>query len=55
MPGLMTHLLRKQMWKDADVVFEIPVGMKFWLDQVHEPLVVLMVSPLTYIDSYQGP
>jgi hypothetical protein len=54
-PRLMTHVWRKQLTKDADVVFSIPPGLKFWPAEMHEPLVVHIVFPLTHVSSYQGP
>ena len=42
---LMTHLWRRQLSKDADVLFTINVGKSFWPSSMHEPLIVLIVSP----------
>lgn len=54
-PRLMTHLWRKQLTKDADVVFTVQCDSSFWPAEMHEPLVVLIVFPLTFVDSYKGP
>ena len=54
-PRLMTHLWRKQLSKDADVVFTVQCDPSFWPAEMHEPLVVMIVFPLTFVDSYKGP
>ena len=54
-PRLMTHLWRKQLTKDADVVFTVPCGTEFWPASMHEPLLVLIVFPLTHVRSHRGP
>jgi hypothetical protein len=54
-PRLMTHLWRKQLSKDADVVFTVPCDPSFWPIDMHEPLIILIVFPLTFVQSYQGP
>ncbi|KAL7468881.1 hypothetical protein ACHAXS_009127 [Conticribra weissflogii] len=54
-PRLMTHLWRKQLGKDADVMFTVGVGSGFWPSNMHEPLVVLIVLPLVHANNYRGP
>jgi hypothetical protein len=55
-PRLMTHLWCKQLSKDADVVvFNVACGPDFWPKEMHEPLVVLIVFPLTHLHRYRGP
>jgi hypothetical protein len=54
-PRLMTHLWRKQLSKDADVVLTIPVGQSFWPANMHEPLLLVIVLPLTHVSNYRGP
>ena len=54
-PHLMTYLWRKQLSKDADVVLTIPTGQCFWPKEMHEPLILMIVMPLTHVDSYRGP
>jgi hypothetical protein len=45
-PRLFTSLWRKQLYKVADVVFEIPAGcMDAWKKDQHEPLTVAIVFP----------
>ncbi len=54
-PRLMTHLWRKQLFKDADVVFYVKAGAPFWPSSMHEPLTVIIVLPLAYVQNYRGP
>ena len=54
-PRLMTYLWRKALSKDADVVFSIRAGSSFWPSSMHEPLIVLIVLPLTHVENYRGP
>jgi hypothetical protein len=54
-PRLMTHLWRKALSKDADLVLTVPPGQSFWPASMHKPLIVLIVLPLTHVDSYRGP
>ena len=46
-PHLMTHLWRKNLGKDADVLFTVPAGVPFWTAGQFEPLIVAIVFPLT--------
>eukprot|EP00984_Skeletonema_dohrnii_P024304 scaffold13420_cov135-Skeletonema_dohrnii-CCMP3373.AAC.1 len=54
-PRLMTHLWRKQLFKDADVRFYVRAGAPFWPSSMHEPLTVLLVLPLAFVENYRGP
>ena len=54
-PRLMTHLWRKQLFKDADVNFYVKAGAPFWPSDMHEPLTVVIVLPLAYVPKYRGP
>ena len=54
-PRLMTHLWRKQLFKDADLKFYVKAGAPFWPCSMHEPLTVVVVLPLAYTPSYRGP
>ena len=47
-PCFMTHLQRNQLSKDADVFFTVKVGPSFWPCSMHEPLIVLIISPLDH-------
>ena len=54
-PRLMTHLWRKQLGKDADLMFAVRAGTFFWGAAMHEPLYVLIVLPITHVVGYRGP
>ncbi len=54
-PRLMTHLWRKQLFKDADVNFYVKAGAPFWPSDMHEPLTIVIVLPLAYVPNYRGP
>ena len=54
-PRLMTHLWRKSLGKDADVMFHVPAGSCFWPKAMHEPLIVAIVLPLKHVPCYRGP
>jgi len=54
-PRLMTHLWRKQLAKDADVVITLDSGNPSWKREMHEPLMLLIVLPLSHVPSYSGP
>lgn len=54
-PRLMTHLWRKNLGKDADLMFTVESGVKFWGTSQHEPLIVAVVLPLSYTPNYSGP
>lgn len=55
-PRLMTHLWRKALSKDADVVFSIEAGNDpVWTHSQYEPLVVAIVLPFAHVDRYYGP
>jgi hypothetical protein len=42
-PRLMTNLWRKLVLKEADFVFEVPVGSSVWSREMHEPLLIVGV------------
>ena len=54
-PWLMTHLWRKSLAKDMDVLFTVQVGDHFWDTTQHEPLIVALVLPLCHVANYRGP
>ena len=54
-PRLMTHMWRKQLSKDADVILTLPRNSSVWPACMHEPLIILIVFPLTYVERYYGP
>ena len=53
-PRLRTHLWRKQLSKDTDVLFTVNVGSSFWTCSMHEPLIVLIFFPLSHVKNYIG-
>ena len=55
LPRLMTHLWRKQLRRDADLMFEVAPGSPFWPKCMHEPLLVLIVLPIGFVPDYRGP
>ena len=54
-PCLMTHVWRKALSKDADVLFSVKPGASFWPCNMHEPLLIMIVLPLTHVPNYFGP
>ncbi len=51
----MTHLWRKDLMKNADLLFTVPAQVPFWTARQFEPLIVAIVLPLMYVPSYTGP
>jgi hypothetical protein len=41
----MTNLWRKLVLKEADFVFEVPVGSSVWSQEMHEPLLITCCLP----------
>ena len=54
-PRLMTYLWRKDLGKDADVLFTVQTGVPFWTSNQFEPLLVAIVFPLSHVPRYAGP
>jgi hypothetical protein len=54
-PRLMTHMWRKNLGKNADVLFTVPAGVPFWTAGQFEPLIVAIVFPLSHVPRYTGP
>jgi len=54
-PRLMTHLWRRDLGKEADILFNIPAGVPFWGARQYEPLTVAILFPLSQVSSYTGP
>ena len=52
---LITHLWRKQLSKEEDVLFTVNVGLSFPSCSMHESLIVLIVLPLAHVSKYRGP
>ena len=41
--------------KSADLLFTVPASVPFWTARQFEPLIVVIVLPLSYVPSYTGP
>ena len=54
-PRLMTHLWRKNLGKDADLMFTVESNVNFWGSSQHEPLIFAIVLPFSYTPDYSGP
>lgn len=54
-PRLMTHLWRKQLGKDADLMVTAPVGLPFWESNQHEPLILAILLPVVRRKDWKGP
>ena len=54
-PILMTHIWKKQVYKDVDVLITLNVGVSFYPCSMHEPLIVLIFLPLAHVSNYRGP
>ena len=54
-PRLMTHLWRRNLGKDADLLCTIAVGDHFWSRDQHEPLILAVVLPLAHVADHRGP
>jgi hypothetical protein len=54
-PRLMTHLWRKALSKDVDVLFSVKAGAPFWPLEMHEPLVIAIVFLICHVKQYRGP
>ena len=51
----MTHLWRKNLGKDADLMFTVESNVNFWGSSQHEPLIFAIVLPFSYTPDYSGP
>jgi hypothetical protein len=54
-PRLMTHLWRNTLGKDTDLTLNIPPCFDFWPPEMHEPLILMIVLPCSYVPDYFGP
>jgi len=54
-PRLITHLWRKALSKDADLMFSVEPGTPFWPTNMHEPLLIAIVFPISHVPSHRGP
>ena len=54
-PRLMTHLFRKALSKDADLMITIKAGAPFWPKSMHEPLMLFVMLPVHHHADHRGP
>ena len=54
-PRFMTHMWRRDLGKNADILFTVPAGVPFWGGNQFEPLIVAIVFPLAHVSGYTGP
>ena len=54
-PRLMTHLWRKDLMMNADLLFTVPAQVPFWTSGQFEPLIVAVILPLSHVPRYTGP
>ena len=54
-PCLMTRLWRKNLMKDAKVLFTVQAGDHFGSPSHHEPLIIALVLPVVHGAAYRGP
>jgi hypothetical protein len=54
-PRLMTHLWRKALSKDADLMVTLNTNHPFWNSTQHEPLLLCIVLPCSPTNNYFGP
>jgi hypothetical protein len=54
-PRLMTHLWQRDLGKEADILFNVPVSVPFWGAWQCEPLTVAILFPLSHVPSHTGP
>jgi hypothetical protein len=52
-PRLCTTLWIRQLFKAADIVFEIPAGTSFWSKEMHEPLLIGILFPFIRCKPWQ--
>lgn len=52
-PRLCTTLWQKQLFKCADLVFELPVGSTVWPHSMHEPLLIGVLFPFLSVKPWQ--
>ena len=46
---------RKNLGKEADVLFTVPVDVSFWMAGQFDTLILAIVSPLSHVLRYTGP
>jgi hypothetical protein len=53
-PRFMTHMWRRDLGKNADMLFTVPAGVPFWGGSQFEQLIVAIVFPLAHVSNYTG-
>ncbi len=54
-PRLMTHFWRKDLMKNANLLFTVPAQVPFWTAGQFEPLIIAIILPLSHEPRYTGP
>ncbi len=54
-PRFMTHMWRRDLGKNADILFTVPARVPFWGGSQFKPLLVAIVFPLAHVSNYTGP
>ena len=54
-PRIMIFYWRKQMGKEADLLFNVPIGMSCWELGKHEPLIIILILPIFSRRHWKGP
>jgi hypothetical protein len=52
-PRLCTTLWQRQLFRCADLVFEVPVGSAIWSSDMHEPLLIGLLFPFLRFKPWQ--
>jgi hypothetical protein len=53
-PHLMTHLWRKDLINNADLLFMVPAQVPFWTSGQFKPLIGAVMLSLSHVPSYTG-
>ncbi len=54
-PRFMTHMWRRDLGKNADILFTVPAGVPFWGGTQFEPLIVAIVFPRAHVSDHTEP
>ncbi len=54
-PRLTMHFRRKDLMKNADLLFTVPAEVPFWAASQFEPLIVAVVLSLSHVARHTGP
>ena len=53
-PRLMTHLWRKDLMQNVDILFTVPAQVPVWTSGQFKPLIVAVILPLSHVPRYTG-